>query len=161
MRANVSRINKSLPLFKKISKAYISLDPLPTANGIEVQRQKVKERIAQNKGNFSEMDISSGLITAYDDDELKATAQDSDSAQEAIIIEEVRIIFGEELHIDPSKIRDTDHFIDDLNGDSLTSLGVFAKVEEKYKVIIKDTDYFACVNARDLAKLLQRIINGA
>ena len=89
-------------------------------------------------------------------DEKPVKAADS---QLSSIMEEVRKIFGEELHIDPKDIADDDHFVDDLGGDSLTSLGVFAKAEEKYNVIIKDTEYFTCANVEDLAKLLYGKIN--
>ena len=60
------------------------------------------------------------------------------------------------LNIDPAGIKDTDHFIDDLGGDSLSSLGVFSKAEETYGVIIPDTEYFTCASVSDLSKLLYR-----
>ncbi|MBT3320021.1 MAG: AMP-binding protein [Clostridia bacterium] len=157
--AKVSSINKTLPLFKKISKAYLSLDPLPMANGIKVRRQKVKQSIEQNKDKFEEMDITSSVFTAYDDDFEATTAPESDNAQMTSIKDEVRRIFAEELRVDPSKIRDTDHFIDDLGGDSLKSLGVFAKAEERYDVIIRDTEYFTCADVEDLAKLLYKKVS--
>ncbi len=154
----ISRINGLLPIYKKVNKAYLSLEPLPMANGIKVRRQKVKEYIEGGKGQFEEIDISSGVVKAAAPQ--KRTADKKDEVQPAAdshlasIMEEVRKIFGEELHIDPKDISDTDHFVDDLGGDSLTSLGVFAKAEEKYNVIIKDTEYFTCANVEDLANLL-------
>lgn len=159
----ISKINGLLPIYKKINKAYLSLDPLPMANGIKVRRQKVKESIEKGKGNFEEIDINSGKVKAaakkakkVKKQEEKAPAAPSAAVNSEMssIIEEVRKIFAEELHIDVNDIGNQDHFVDDLGGDSLTSLGVFAKAEEKYNVIIKDTEYFTCANVEDLAKLL-------
>ena len=53
----IRRINGLLPIFKKIKKAYLSLDPLPLANGIKVRRQKVKESVERGQGRFEEIDI--------------------------------------------------------------------------------------------------------
>ena len=154
----ISRINGLLPIYKKVNKAYLSLDPLPMANGIKVRRQKVKELIESGKGRFEEIDISSGVVKAPAKQAKKSSTKEEApmpmDSHLSSIMEEVRQIFSEELHIDAGDISDTDHFVDDLGGDSLTSLGVFAKAEEKYNVIIKDTEYFTCANVEDLAKLL-------
>ena len=56
-------------------------------------------------------------------------------------------------------IGNKDHFIDDLGGDSLSSLGVFSKAEEVYDVIIPDTEYFTCTSVDDLSMLLYRKIH--
>ncbi len=154
----ISRINKSLPLFKKISKAYLSYDPLPMANSVKVQRQKVKERILQSNERFAQKDIFAGAATPISD-EFENEEKDDGKAQLEALTAQVLMIFGEELGIDSNKIRDTDRFIEDLKGDSFSSLGVFAKVEEKYNVIINDNEYYKCESAQDLAKLLQRKIN--
>ena len=60
--SEITRINGLLPIYKKIKRAYISLDPLPLANGIKVKRQKVKEAVERGQGRFEEIDIKSGIL---------------------------------------------------------------------------------------------------
>lgn len=157
----ISRINGLLPIYKKINKAYLSLDPLPLANGIKVRRQKVKAAIEKAQGHFEEIDIRGGKLK-HVVQQQETTAQDGinyNNTELTSILEEVRRIFGEILDMDPATIKDTDHFVEDLGGDSLSSLGVFSKAEEKYNVIIPDTEYFTCASVEDLSKLLYRKIH--
>lgn len=153
----ISRINGLLPIYKKIHKAYLSIEPLPLANGIKVRRQKVKEAIEHGQGSFEEIDIRIGVIRHV---EQKAVSGASyDSTELVSIMEKVREIFGEVLGLDPQTIKGTDNFIEDLGGDSLSSLGVFSKAEELYDVIIPDTEYFSCANVEELSRLLYRKIH--
>lgn len=155
----ISRINGLLPIYKKLKKAYLSLDPLPLANGIKVRRQKVKEAIERGTGRFEEIDIRSGVIKHVTAEPKLADGVSYNSTELHSIIEDVRNIFAEILDIELSAIGNTDHFIDDLGGDSLSSLGVFSKAEERYNVIIPDTEYFTCANVEDLSKLLYRKVH--
>lgn len=157
--AEISRINGLLPIYKKIQKAYLSIEPLPLANGIKVRRQKVKEAIERGQGSFEEIDIRSGVIKHVAKKESVVSSATYDSTELSSIMEKVREIFGEVLGLDPKTIKDTDHFVEDLGGDSLSSLGVFSKSEELYDVIIPDTDYFSCANVEDLSRLLYRKIH--
>ena len=159
--AEIRRVNNLLPIFKKINKAYLSLDPLPLANGIKVRRQKVKEAVERGQGRFEEIDIKSGTLKHHIENKTVKTGNGGyDNLALSAIVETVREIFADVLAISPESIGDTDHFVEDLGGDSLSSLGVFSKAEEAYNVIIPDTDYFTCASVDDLSKLLYRKIHG-
>ncbi len=157
--AEISRVNGLLPIYKKIQKAYLSLEPLPLANGIKVRRQKVKEALERGQGSFEEIDIRSGVVKHAVKIEEPLSRIGYDDTELAGIKEKVREIFADVLGLDVKTIKDTDHFIEDLGGDSLSSLGVFSKAEEMYGVIIPDTEYFSCANIEDLSKLLYRKIH--
>ena len=158
--AEIRRINGLLPIYKKLKKTYLSLDALPLANGIKVRRQKVKEMIEKGKGRFEEIDIRSGAIKHTKERKIEKSDGTYDKSELADIIKTVRDIFADVLAVDPASISDTDHFVDDLGGDSLSSLGVFSKAEEIYGIIIPDTDYFTCANVQDLSRLIYRKIHG-
>ena len=159
--AEIARINGLLPIFKKIKKAYLSINELPLANGIKVRRQKVKEAIERGQEGFEEIDIRSGVIKHEVKKEVVSSGGVSyDNVELNEILDNVREIFADVLGMDPSDIKDTDHFIDDLGGDSLSSLGVFSKAEEIYDVIIPDTEYFSCACVEDLGKLLYNKLHG-
>ncbi len=160
MIAEITRINGLLPIYKKIKRAYLSLDPLPLANGIKVKRQKVKEAIERGTGRFEVIDIKSGTLRHEEAVKPEKTnGAGYDSTELTKITEQVRSIFADVLGIDAATIGDTDHFVDDLGGDSLSSLSVFSKAEEIYGVVIPDTEYFTCANVQDLAKLLFRKVH--
>jgi 7-keto-8-aminopelargonate synthetase and related enzymes len=157
MISEITRINGLLPIYKKIKNAYLSLDPLPLANGIKVKRQKVKEALERGTGRFEVIDIKSGILRHEAPVKAgKTNGVSYDSIELSHITEQVRKIFAEVLNIEASGFADTDHFVDDLGGDSLSSLGVFSKAEEMYGVIIPDTEYFTCANVQDLSRLLYR-----
>ncbi len=157
--AEITRINGLLPIYKKIQKAYLSLEALPLANGIKVRRQKVKEAIERGQGSFEEIDIRSGIVKHAIKIEEPVSRASYDDIELNSIMEKVRNIFADVLGLDPKSIKDTDHFVEDLGGDSLSSLGVFSKAEEMYGVIIPDTEYFSCANVEDLSRLLYRKIH--
>jgi 8-amino-7-oxononanoate synthase/acyl carrier protein len=155
--AEIARVNGLLPIFKKVKRAYLSSEPLPLANGIKVRRQKVKEALERGHSGFEEIDIRGGVIKhVVQKESVKTNGASYDSTEYLSIVEQVRQIFADVLGIDPATIKDTDHFVDDMGGDSLSSLGVFSKAEEIYDVIIPDTEYFTCASVEDLSKLLYR-----
>jgi acyl carrier protein len=160
MIAEIKRINSLLPIYKKIKRAYLALDPLPHANGIKLKRQKVKEAIERGTGRFEVIDIKSGVVRhEAPASQSKINGNGYDRTELAQITEQVRQIFADVLNMEPGDISDTAHFVDDLGGDSLSSLGVFSRAEEVYGVIIPDTEYFSCANVQDLAKLLYRKVH--
>lgn len=157
--SEISRVNGLLPIYKKIHKAFLSIEPLPLANGIKVRRQKVKEAIERGQGSFEEIDIRSGVIRHVAKKDTSVSSIGYDGNELSSIMEKIREIFGEVLGLDPKTIKDSDHFVHDLGGDSLSSLSVFSKAEEIYDVIIPDTEYFTCANVEDLSRLLYRKIH--
>ena len=52
IREVISNVNKSLPVFKKITKTVCSKVPLPLANGIKIQRLKLKKFVNENPENY-------------------------------------------------------------------------------------------------------------
>ena len=161
--SEITRVNGLLPIYKKIKRVFLALEPLPLANGIKVRRLKVKEALERGQGRFDEIDIRGGAVkhTAVKKDQpaVKPNGTSYDSKEYQSIVDNVRQVFADVLGIEASSIKDTDHFIDDLGGDSLSSLGVFSKAEEMYDVIIPDTEYFSCATVEDLSRLLYKKLN--
>jgi len=118
--------------------------------------------LERGQGRFQEIDVRGGVIKDTAKPEPGQPAANGivyNGTEYQEIKEKVRQIFAEVLGVEPSSIKDTDHFVDDLGGDSLSSLGVFSKAEELYGIIIPDTEYFSCATVEDFAKLLYRKLN--
>ncbi len=157
----ISRINGLLPIYKKLKRAYLSFDELPIANGIKVRRQKVKEALMRGQGGFEEIDIRSNLLLHTNEKKAATSEGDVKKTEFSEIKSRVREIFADVLDMEQADIKDTDHFIEDLGGDSLLSVGVFSKAEELYDVIIPEAEYFSCVSVDDLSKLLYQKLHDA
>jgi 8-amino-7-oxononanoate synthase/acyl carrier protein len=155
---DVSMANALLPIYKKLNRMLVSRLPLPVANGIKVQRQKLKKHIEAGEWDYMEIDLKNKTfkknMAERTESQMETNAGQYHSKEYFDIKEKVRGIFGEVLSLDPTTIKDADHFVDDLGGDSLSSLGVFTKAEEEYGIVISDTEYFTCVNVVDLSDLI-------
>ena len=157
-----SKANAPLPVFKKIRRVLVAHELLPMANGIKVQRQKIRRMIEEGALLYDELDVREGrLLRAEGAAQAPAAPDAVDGADLCAIKDEIKAIFAEVLSLRPEDISDTANFVNDLGGDSLSSLAVFIKAEEKYGVLISDTDYYGCENVNDLAALMQTKLGGA
>ena len=56
------------------------------------------------------------------------------------LIDDVKNIIIEQLHVTPEKVTDTAHFVDDLGADSLDIVELVMAFEEKFSLEIPDED---------------------
>ena len=56
------------------------------------------------------------------------------------LIDDVKSIIVEQLHVTPEKVTDTAHFVDDLGADSLDIVELVMAFEEKFSIEIPDED---------------------
>lgn len=153
--------NTVLPIYKKLNKAFISKEVLPIASGIKVKRQEIRKRLEQDAIDVIEIDVNTGeLKNAAATKKAKRIVKDIPDPLFREIKETVRGIFAEALTLDVAGIGDTDNFVEDLGGDSLSSLTVLTKAEEAYNIPINDSDYLSCTCVYDLAYLLYKRIKG-
>lgn len=148
----VKVINSALPMYKRLRRLIISEEALPVASGIKVQRQKLKKQIEEGHWAYSEIDLASGKLSSAGEGK-KANAFDRDPRFIAIK-EDVRSIFADTLTLEPEDISDSAHFVFDLGGDSLSIIGVMAQVEDKYKLIIPDSEFANAVNVYEISQLI-------
>ena len=160
----IEEINGNLPLSKKLAKVYVSSDALPLANGIKVQRQKLKKLLEQDAWRYRSLDLTTRQLSGPEDGRAPAAATSAtggvDADKLAAIKEEVRKIFAEVLILEEKDIGDFDHFVTDLGGDSLAVIGVISQLEEKYDVFIPDAEFEKAVNVQDIALLLYGKLHG-
>ena len=157
-----SKANAPLPVYKKVRRVIVAHEPLPLASGIKVARQRLRRMIEQGAIAFDELDVRGGRLIlsagkVHAPEVLSAGVEEADLRA---IKDEIKAIFAEVLSLRPEDISDTAHFVNDLGGDSLSSLAVFIKAEEKYGLLISDTDYYGCENVNDLAELMYAKLRG-
>lgn len=76
------------------------------------------------------------------------------------ILQKVKEFFADELCMSVEEIADDAHFVQDLGGDSLASLGVFTQVEEYFGTMFTDLEYTDCTSAADAAALILKKLEG-
>jgi len=154
----IAEVNAVLPMYKKVSRVLVSDQPLPLANGIKVQRQKLKKLIEQGQWSYRVLDLTLQKLSMRDN-ESAPPAEGADSRY-IEIKSDVRKVFADVLVMEESQIGDFDHFITDLGGDSLSVIGVIAQLEEKYDLFISDTEFSNAVNVQQIAELLYNKLHG-
>lgn len=157
---HINEINAVLPMYKQVRRVLVSNQPLPVANGIKVQRQKLKGLIEKGQWSCRMLDLTLQKLVGNADEEENANTAGVGDPRFSELKEEVRKIFAEILILDASEIGDFDHFITDLGGDSLSVIGVIAQLEEKYNLFIPDTEFSKAVNVQETALLLYEKLYG-
>ncbi|MDT8718708.1 aminotransferase class I/II-fold pyridoxal phosphate-dependent enzyme [Clostridium sp. 19966] len=161
IRNEVNRINGTLPVMKRVNKVYITSEPLPVVNGIKVKRAQLKKDIENNGISVIDLDLRSKNFDVKEKAEEKAAPTEIEASRELKEIKEkVRGFFAEVLHLPEESVAYDAHFIDDLGGDSLSSISLLVKVEEKYNVVIPDSEYYNCTNVNNLSALIVRKLYG-
>ncbi len=145
--------NAQLPIYKRVRRCFFSLAALPLTASLKVKRVRVKEDLAAGRFDAIEVDLAKrrvcGSISV-----AGSEAEVEKSEAYLAILNKIKEFFAEELCLNVEDITDRAHFVYDLGGDSLASLGVFTKIEEHFKILITDDEYTSCTCAEDAALLL-------
>ena len=159
--AEMSARNAQLPIFKRVRRLFVAAQPLPLANGIKVRRQILKEWMDAGKFDVRPVDMQSGAIgeTASSGSTRCDESADPISTETAAmteIREEVVRCFAAVLSLDAAQIGFDKHFIDDLGGDSMDSLNLFARVETSFGLMINEREFRECSTVNDVTRLIWR-----
>ncbi len=158
----IAQANSRLPLLKKLTRVIVTPERLPLVNGIKVKRITLREQIEGRKIACRDLDLKAASVRA------PGAAQPDPVAEAAAPVDlrldeirtKVRRVFAEVLEIEPEAVTDDAHFVDDLGGDSLQSLGIALKVEELFGILIPTEQYAQCSSVTDLSALVYAHIRG-
>lgn len=154
--------NRTLPVIKRVKRILATPEPLPVVNSIKVKRVALRETIENRKIAFRALTAQGISIeeTPQSAQTLPEPVQAPDDLQMDEIRLKVRECFAEVLETNTEEIGDDAHFIDELGGDSLQSLGVSLKVEELFNITIPQEEYTSCTNVNDLSALIYARMRG-
>jgi 8-amino-7-oxononanoate synthase/acyl carrier protein len=164
IRKTVCAINSTLPVMKRVNRVYLTTEALPVANSIKVKRNKLKESVEQRKILVTNLNLKSSGCTEIPAAVAAAannvTLKIADNEEFLRIKAEIRNAFSVVLDLPENSISDTAHFVDDLGGDSLSSISLLVKVEDKYGIMIPNSEYYSCTDVAGLSTLVYRKIHG-
>lgn len=151
----ISKINASLPMYKKLRRVLLTEKELPVSGSMKVQRGKLRQQIEDGSWPYIELDLKNGGLTG--NEAAKALAKENAVENDPRFIalkDEVKQIFADTLTLEAEDIGDRDHFVFDLGGDSLSIIGVMAQIEEKYQLVIPDSEFTNAVNAYEITIMI-------
>ena len=160
LRNSINKINGMLPIMKRINKAYLTSESLPVVNGIKVKRLNLKKLIESREMSLVELDLKGSGFEVMEVSKSKPKIEEIHKNEFEKIKDEIKKAFSEVLHLPEESVQDDAHFIDDLGGDSLSSISLLVKVEEKFNIVIPDSEYNNCTNVNNLSILILKKTKG-
>ena len=151
-------VNKSLPVYKRVTCAFATESQLPVANGFKVKRIALKEMIEKKKIQLRKLDLSSRQDDAVAEDREEGSEESTNRT--AQISSLVRSIYSQVLGIPSEEIPADADFIDDLGGDSLQVLSIITKAEEIFSVMIPTEAYGRCSTINGATAVLSQLLYG-
>jgi 7-keto-8-aminopelargonate synthetase and related enzymes len=154
----VTQINSTLPVYKRLKRLLVTGSTLPAANGFKIKKQEVKKSIASGKLKYAELPLGGKTVSTVKPQTAAAPAEPGGSLESTIA--KIRQAYADVLHISVDEIHDDSHFVEDLGGDSLQILEVVTKLEGMFNVIIPDEEYISCDSPAHAADLIHRMLFG-
>ena len=162
LMAEINARNSKLPTLKRLTRVIVTPEPLPLVNGIKVKRFALKAMIEDNKLAYRDLRMNASravVITEAPKEVVAREVQPSDLQLEEIK-QKVRALYAEALDLDVTAFTDDQHFIDDLDGDSLQVLSAALKTEEQFSITIPVEEYGQCITVNDMSSLIYAKLNG-
>lgn len=153
----IFRINRTLPVYKRLTRVVASSDKFPTTSTLKVKRLELRDKIRSEAIAMRDLDISSkkSQHTKQEAGEEKARQQTSEK-----IRRQMTEIFSEVLHIPASKINPDDNIVENLGGDSLQVLSIVSKAEEVFGVMVPTESYVTCTSVNEASALIEKLVYG-
>jgi len=153
--------NSKLPTLKRLTRVIVTPEPLPLVNGIKVKRVALKTMIEENKLAYRDLRMNAAKITITEaPKEVIAREVQPSQLQLEEIKQKVRALYADALDVKPGSFSDDQHFIDDLEGDSLQILSAALKTEEQFSITIPVEEYGQCTTVNDMSSLIFAKLNG-
>lgn len=156
LESQIIRINKTLPVYKRLTRAIVSAEKFPITSTLKVKRLELRDKIRAEAFEFSNLDLSrKNLNNKQEDSSERAKQQASDKIQRQMME-----IFSSVLNIPKSKLDLDANIVQDLNGDSLQILSIVSKAEETFGVMIPAEMYVTCASVNEASALVEKLIYG-
>lgn len=136
----VKKINEDVQPSERVVGVYFTREPLPISGSLKIKRLALRDEICTGKRACDEYDLykKGGAVKAAAASIIADPAENTDEYK--ALLAEIKVLSAKYLDKDISEIGDTDHYINVLGSDSLTVLGIFSELEEKYSFVITDEE---------------------
>ncbi len=155
----IRKINETLPIGERVTRAFISSAKLPVSGNMKVMRQKLKENLAY----LQELPLSVSHQKKEKAEETVKIPDEGAGTEEKELREikaAVRDIIAESLNYTPEQkaaISDTDSFVEDMGMNSLNFFCCVVEIEKKYGIVFNETDISKISNIEKASKYIYNL----
>ena len=151
LKADFKERNAKLNPFSRVNRLYMSLTPLPLANGIKVKRLAVAKAIEEGSKDY--VDIFSTVVESkkdYTSEKLKAYPKEKVES----LLKEIEGFFASTLALSPEEVKAQSDFGADLGGDSMSYVAMVAEINSRYGIELEEENYGKLLTPEDFVLYL-------
>ncbi|MBR4719672.1 MAG: aminotransferase class I/II-fold pyridoxal phosphate-dependent enzyme [Lachnospiraceae bacterium] len=166
----IKEINETLPIGERVKRAFISNEALPVSGSMKVMRGKLKDNI----DGFIELPLSDRqrrldetnkcIVSENVSNPGEQVKADEMNENELVKIREIiRDIIAETLNYseeEKASISYTDSLVEDLDMNSVDLYSCVAEFENRYGVVIVDTDIAGFTDINKIARYIYALLHG-
>jgi len=157
LAARICRINRNLPVYKRLTRVIVSSERFPVTSTLKVKRLTLRDQIRSEAIPMRDLDISSKKVQPSKQEAGEERARQQASEK---IRRQMTEIFASVLNIPGSKIDPDANIVETLGGDSLQVLSIVSKAEETFGVMIPTEAYASCATVNEASALIEKLVYG-
>jgi len=157
LEARIVKINKTLPVYKRLTRVVVSSEKFPVTSTMKVKRLELRDKIRSGAIPMRDLDITGKKVSKAKHSEGQQRAQQQASEK---IRRQMTEIFASVLNIPESKIDPDANIVESLGGDSLQVLSIVSKAEEAFGVMIPTDAYSTCASVSEASAVIEKLVYG-
>jgi len=157
LESQIVRINKTLPVYKRLTRAVVTSEKLPVTSTLKVKRLELRDKIRSGAIPIRDLDLASKrkIRIRQESGEERARQQASEK-----IRRQMTEIFAAVLNVPENKIDPDANIVESLGGDSLQVLSIVSRAEEAFGVMIPTESYATCASVSEASALIEKLVYG-
>lgn len=144
LKDKVQEINIGLANEKRVQDVYVIKDKLPISNNLKVRRFQVKDLLKHKPESFLDMNERKTV----------KTFEGFETSVVEPVVKSVREIFSKVLLLPTFKVGDSEHWVNELGGDSMSYIQLVGEVEECFGIKVAEEKYGLLVCVNDFAEMV-------
>jgi len=144
LKDKVQEINIGLANEKRVQDVYVIKDKLPISNNLKVRRFQVKDLLKHKPESFLDMNERKTV----------KTFEGFEASVVEPVIKSVREIFSKVLLLPTFKVGDSEHWVNELGGDSMSYIQLVGEIEECFGIKVAEEKYGLLVCVNDFAEMV-------
>lgn len=144
LKDKVQEINIGLANEKRVQDVYVIKDKLPISNNLKVRRFQVKDLLKHKPESFLDMNERKKV----------KTFEGFEASVVEPVVKSVREIFSKVLLLPTFKVGDSEHWVNELGGDSMSYIQLVGEVEECFGIKVAEEKYGLLVCVNDFAEMV-------
>lgn len=144
LKDKVQEINIGLANEKRVQDVYVIKDKLPISNNLKVRRFQVKDLLKHKPESFLDMNERKTV----------KTFEGFEASVVEPVVKSVREIFSKVLLLPTFKVGDSEHWVNELGGDSMSYIQLVGEVEECFGIKVAEEKYGLLVCVNDFAEMV-------